>query len=152
MTSDLQPVVDWLNFDDVRPEAAPQGAVVDQTDAEYDEERRAKISLADEKFSYINVYLADRAYGGPEEGGWYYDYGVPVESRRVLSPTDYLRPENYVNPHSEYETELAFLTARYDRLNQGRPEVHSVNSVGRYIVIEEDGFANGYPETIPHYE
>ena len=146
MTNDMQPVIDWLNFDDVRPEAAPQGAVVDQTDAEYDEERRAKISLADEKFSYINVYLADRAYGGPEEGGWYYDYGVPVESRRVLSPTD------YVNPHSEYETELAFLTARYDRLNQGRPEVHSVISKGRYIVIEEDGFANPYPETIPHYE
>ena len=144
--TDLQPAVDWLLYKDVRPEAAPQGAVVDQTDAEYDEERRAKISLADEKFSYINVYLADRAYGGPEEGGWYYDYGIPVESRRVLSPTD------YTNPHSEYETELVFLTARYDRLNQSRPDIHSVLSEGRYVVTIEDEFARAYPYKCPPYE
>ena len=24
---------------------------------------------------YINLYKVGRAYGGPEEGGWYYDYG-----------------------------------------------------------------------------
>ena len=145
--TDLQPAVDWLLFKDVRPEAAPQGAVVDQTDAEYDEERRAKISLADEKFSYINVYLADRAYGGPEEGGWYYDYGIPVESRRVLSPA-----EGEVNPYSEYQEELEFIESRYYRLNQNRPDIHSVLSEGRYIVVEEHGFAKPYPETIPHYE
>ena len=130
----------------LRQDTAPQGADVVETDAEYDEERRAKISLADEKFSYINVYLADRAYGGPEEGGWYYDYGIPIESRRGLSPTD------YTNPHSEYETELVFLTARYDRLNQGRPEIHSVISEGRYVVVEEEEFARAYPYKCPHYE
>jgi len=145
--TDLQPAVDWLLFKDVRPEAAPQGAVVDQTDAEYDEERRAKISLADEKFSYINVYLADRAYGGPEEGGWYYDYGIPVESRRVLSPA-----EGEVNPYSEYQEELEFMESRYYRLNQNRPEVHSVLSEGRYVVTIEDEFARAYPYKCPHYE
>ena len=24
--------------------------------------------------SYLNVYIIGRAYGGPEEGGWWYDY------------------------------------------------------------------------------
>ena len=24
---------------------------------------------------YVNLYRVGRAYGGPEEGGWYYDYG-----------------------------------------------------------------------------
>ena len=135
-----------MSIHPLRQDTAPQGADVVETDAEYDEERRAKISLADEKFTYINVYLADRAYGGAEEGGWYYDYGIPVESRRVLSPTD------YTNPHSEYETELIFLTARYDRLNQGRPEIHSVISEGRYVVVEEEEFARAYPYKAPHYE
>ena len=131
----------------VRLEAAPQGAVVDQTDAEYDAERRANITLESEEFSYINVYLVDRAYGGPEEGGWYYDYGNPVESRRVLVPMN-----GYVNLHSEYQTELEFLNTRYNRLNSDRPEIHSVISKGRYIIIEEDDFAKSWPDRIPHYE
>lgn len=29
---------------------------------------------------YANAYLTDRLYGGPEEGGWYYDVGEPVMS------------------------------------------------------------------------
>jgi hypothetical protein len=33
--------------------------------------------------TYVNVYAMSRCYGGPEEGGWYYDAGVPVTSVRV---------------------------------------------------------------------
>ena len=29
---------------------------------------------------YANAYITDRVYGGPEEGGWYYDCGEPVMS------------------------------------------------------------------------
>lgn len=29
---------------------------------------------------YFNIYEIGQAYGGPEEGGWYYEYGIPVES------------------------------------------------------------------------
>ncbi len=32
---------------------------------------------------YINAYAVTRHYGGPEEGGWHYDAGHPVESRCV---------------------------------------------------------------------
>lgn len=34
---------------------------------------------------YINVYLVGRAYGGPEEGNWYYDVGTPLASIPVDS-------------------------------------------------------------------
>ena len=29
---------------------------------------------------YVNVYNVYQAYGGPEEGGWYYDIGEPLAS------------------------------------------------------------------------
>ncbi len=29
---------------------------------------------------YANVYEMDRSYGGPEEGGWYFDIGIAVAS------------------------------------------------------------------------
>jgi hypothetical protein len=29
----------------------------------------------------VAVLLEDRAFGGHEEGGWYYDYGYPCEVR-----------------------------------------------------------------------
>lgn len=32
---------------------------------------------------WVNVYLVDRAYGGPEEGGWWYDTGTAVRSTQV---------------------------------------------------------------------
>ena len=32
------------------------------------------VYMREEKF-YVNMYSCGRAYGGPEEGGWYYDYG-----------------------------------------------------------------------------
>jgi hypothetical protein len=28
---------------------------------------------------FVNVYNVDRCYGGPEEGGWWYDAGEPSE-------------------------------------------------------------------------
>lgn len=32
---------------------------------------------------FVNVYALDRLYGGPEEGGWWFDCGEPVESVEV---------------------------------------------------------------------
>jgi hypothetical protein len=44
--------------------------------------RRAKAS--DDRLTYfINVYEMDRHYGGPEEGGWWYDSGTLVQTRKV---------------------------------------------------------------------
>lgn len=41
-----------------------------------------------ERLTYLNAYELSREYGGPEEGGWYYDAGYPVASIRVHSQRD----------------------------------------------------------------
>jgi len=35
---------------------------------------------------YVNVYSIDRLFGGPEEGGWWYDTGTPVLTVMVEHP------------------------------------------------------------------
>ena len=39
-----------------------------------------KFRQREESTIYINTYETNRAYGGPEEGGWWFDIGDPVES------------------------------------------------------------------------
>jgi hypothetical protein len=45
---------------------------------------------------YVNVYRVTREYGGPEEGGWWYEYEHPVEHHLV-------RPEEAAVKKSELE-------------------------------------------------
>ncbi len=34
---------------------------------------------------YLNIYEVGQAYGGPEEGGWWYSCGSPMESTLVVN-------------------------------------------------------------------
>jgi hypothetical protein len=38
--------------------------------------------------AYVNAYAVDQCYGGPEEGGWYYDAGTLLASVPVTSRED----------------------------------------------------------------
>jgi hypothetical protein len=87
---------------------------------------------------YVNVYLIDRAFGGREEGGWYYDCGV---IQRVY-PTTY-----------EHADELARRMRESDEFsNEDRPEISSVLSRGRYDVRIETQPGENYPAYRPRYE
>ena len=88
---------------------------------------------------YINVYLVDRAYGGQEEGGWYYECGQPVESRLA---------DNGDQAAAMYCDRVIY----WKHHNKGRREISSVLSTGRFLVRREANFARHFPETIPHYE
>ena len=89
------------------------------------------------KLRYVNVYMVDRAYGGPEEGGWWYDYGVPLKSM----PTTALKAER-----------LCVCVRRWvDAQNEGRVSISSVASEGMYSARIEDHPAQGWPEST-HYE
>jgi len=70
----------------------------------------------------VAVLMEDRAFGGQEEGGWYYDYGYPNEIAPVI-----------------------------ERLNEDRPSISSVLSEGRYRAYVFGGKPRGYPDCIPHY-
>lgn len=88
------------------------------------------------KIKYVNVYLLDRAYGGPEEGGWYYTYGTKIKSIPTLKP------------RKLYKKVLRWC----EQQNEGTPEIYSVLSQGRYDVYIEDGPAQSWPESKPYYE
>ena len=108
--------------------AAPSGAVVFPEDEAIESPRL-----------YVNCYMIDQAYGGPEEGGGWYTVGRPVESRLA---------ENDV----EAGDILAERRAFWDGHNEGRPELYSVISEGRYMVCLESHLARHFPEVKPHYE
>ena len=90
----------------------------------------------------VALYEIDRAYGGPEEGGWWYDCG---ELRRVLR----------VVPTADAAYDLA-ARANWlmDRLQHGRRDVGSMAYTGgRYSAcVFEDTAPRAFPETAPHYE
>lgn len=92
----------------------------------------------------VHLYLCDRAYGGPEEGGWYFDCGMPV-----------LHPENRVIEDQEDAFALAHsLNERVlADLNDGLPSIDSVLSRGQYrfIVGEKDELAMPFPAERPFY-
>ena len=90
----------------------------------------------------VAFYAVDRCYGGPEEGGWWYDSGELVRLHRLFHSAD-------------AATRAA---ARANRLLDLVQRVHArVDSVlytgGRYrsCVFERHAPAH-FPEVRPHYE
>lgn len=88
---------------------------------------------------FANAYSANRLYGGPEEGGWWYDSGLPVASIPLPEDDDEARERwmDYLQKHVGWTSE------------------HGTGSVLGHDVFEkrvEDHFAESYPEETPHYE
>lgn len=98
---------------------------------------------------YVAVYLRDRAYGGPEEGGWWYDTGElqrffdhqgdEVDFAQFTDKHDAINLQEKLQAHAEFS-------------NEGRPDIGSVNSRGRYEVVVQEDIPRNYPDTRPHYE
>jgi len=88
---------------------------------------------------YINTYLDDRAYGGPEEGGWYFNTSELVDSVPLPAGGSY--------PHWRAECKM-----REVEMNEGRPSISSVSSMGQYRIAIESHHGKNYPKERPHYE
>ena len=89
---------------------------------------------------HLNEYLADRAFGGPEEGGWWYDTGT------------------FVACHGTCIT-LEAATAARDALAPGlaarRQGLHPPDSVlctGWPVIRIEPHAGADFPKTRPRYE
>lgn len=91
------------------------------------------------RFMYVNAYEIEQAYGGPEEGGWWYDVMTPCASIPVRSMGEALDAANRLDGLMEQ--------------NYG-DERHRSSVVGGMdaCVTFEDRFAYSQPETRPHYE
>ena len=92
----------------------------------------------------VSVYLVDRAFGGREEGGWWYDTG---ELARIV--------KTYRNEEKAYGYARRLNTKLRSRSfgpNEGKREISSVLSDGEYQALVHEGYAPKYfPETRPHY-
>lgn len=86
---------------------------------------------------YVNVFMETREYGGPEEGGWWYNALQPISSEVAV---DY---DHAAEIQHEYES------GHYS--NEGRPSLGSVLSNGRYRVVIDDKPAHMRPFGRPHY-
>lgn len=95
----------------------------------------------------VAVYLIDRAYGGPEEGGWWFDTGEPSDA-----------PEHLI--FERYFKSLAAARKYADKLNEkhgaawneGRnSDVGSVLSEGKFWAEVTEGRPESYPLSKPQY-
>jgi hypothetical protein len=89
--------------------------------------------------TYINAYNVNRFYGGPHEGGWWYDAGEPIASvpLREEDPTAVIEWDAYLR-------EKVGWTSQHDR--------YSVLGHDEFEVRPDDYFARFFPEETPHYE
>lgn len=93
----------------------------------------------------VAVYHMEQAYGGPEEGGWWYDTGQLARIVRIFRNEDkayeFCRRLNHK------------LSSRLIGPNQGRREYTSVLSDGVYRAqVWVDNPPQYFPEERPHYE
>jgi len=96
-------------------------------------------------FYLVAIYLEDMRYGGPEEGGWYYNTGQLVRVAKGFN--------------SE-QTAIAYccrlnhkLKSRRFGPNRDRREMSSVLSEGEYWAqVHENEAPKGYPDQKPRYD
>lgn len=93
----------------------------------------------------VSVYLEDLAYGGREEGGWYY---------RTATLTRSLRRFRTHAAAAAYARRLnSKLESRLFGPNEGRRDVSSVLSDGEYVAsVHRDTPPEYTPERRPRYE
>lgn len=88
--------------------------------------------------TYLNAYNVNRFYGGPQEGGWWFDAGEPIASVP-------LRDEEFPSEQwNDYLREKVGWTSKHDR--------YSVVGHDDFDVRPEDQFAAPFPQETPHYE
>lgn len=98
------------------------------------------------KFYTVAIYMEDRAFGGHEEGGWYYDTAtLCMEPRCAVHLRGFDKQEDAQNYASELNNTIA-------EWNEDRPEISSVLSEGRYVAMYGEGMPQPYyPEETPRY-
>ena len=101
---------------------------------------------------WVAVFLQDRIYGGPEEGGWYFDRSALVTDPAIYT-TLQVSPAAFMT-QAEANLHADRMRGGLAALNEGRRPTWSVLSEGIYEVetIQADTLPRYYPEYRPTYE
>ena len=85
---------------------------------------------------YVNVYEIHRCYGGPEEGGWWFDAGelITTETHGSLKSAEQAKQR---------------LELEYN--NDNRPPLHSVLNNGFYQINIDPLPGKNWPDRKPYY-
>ena len=92
----------------------------------------------------VAIFLINRAYGGPEEGGWWYNHGEPSAEY-----AQYVRGFETESDADKYAAELQ--TNIVTTLNFGRRSINSVLSTGIYEARVCEGLPSAFPTEKPYY-
>ena len=95
----------------------------------------------------VQLFFCDRAYGGPEEGGWWFGHGLPASDSEVGFPVT-----KRFKSRAKAQGYRARIQNRLDRLNETRGDLSSVASEGQYHALIYSTKPRPYPETRPTYE
>lgn len=117
-------------------------------------ENAGDLVVAEERppmFYTVAVALHDRQYGGPEEGGWYYDTYQPDVSEAAWLTHEAGGPWVY------HDLKLAvaksnWLTEQLKVVNKDRYGPNSVLSQGHYVGYAFEFYPTRQPREAPHYE
>jgi len=94
-----------------------------------------------ERIFYVNAYEVTRNYGGPEEGGWWYNLHVPIASVPVIaSSRDDAKIKEKVKELEEFFKDRSY------------GNIYSMKGGQELNVYVEDKFAELEPKERPHYE
>jgi hypothetical protein len=107
---------------------------------------------------YLNVYELNRHYGGPEEGGWWYDSKEPVVTVKIHDTEEWDSNDFYKDMSDN--SMPAWLWRQIDSLRgklvevypEGKSRFSVVPRGTDYGVYVEDEEAADSPVTTPHYE
>lgn len=84
----------------------------------------------------ITVHETTLNYGGPEEGGWYYQAGYPVLTHCIFSKKQAI--QTFIQYFDEYEI-------------AEQPSLGLSTTYSNYEVNFSNEYAKVYPEIKPHY-
>lgn len=86
---------------------------------------------------YINVYSTTRHYGGPEEGGWWYNWNTCLLTIPVNKLTDKQKKK---------------MIKLLNKIYESSGNIYSVNGGEEIYIIEEDKIAESETTETPYYE
>lgn len=89
---------------------------------------------------YVNAYALTQVYGGPEEGGWWFDVKSPLASVKVYTRNEAIRVYGLL------------LDLYKDVYDEQRPYNSAVGDGVDLIIYMEEEIGQFSPKEVPHYE
>jgi hypothetical protein len=89
---------------------------------------------------YVNAYRVTQAYGGPEEGDWWYDVGEPLASVPIHTEEQEDTVRNLLH------------TVLAPQFEDARPRTSATGDGEDLVITVERHLAAPFPATRPHYE